>query len=382
VENGTYQVTLKFAEIYWNAAGKRQFDAIIEDTEVITDLDLFQTVGKNVAYDLTFETTVTDGELNIIFLKEIDNAKISAIQITTSGTGTSQFTLSVNSGTGGGNYEEGTVVDISADVAPAGQEFDVWTGDTANLADVNSASTTVTIPAGDVTVTATYKDLPGVNYVLTVNFGIGGGSYPEGTVLDILADTAPAGKTFDVWIGDTAYLADINSQYTTVTMPAGDVTVTATYKDLPQQGNTVFAVNCGGGAFTAVDGTKYVADGNFVGGKSYANNGAAIANTEDDVLYRSERYGNMSYDIPVENGVYDVTLKFAEIYHNDINKRIFDVLIEDQELISNLDIYLSSADQFTAYDLTFTVNVTDGVLNIDFLTDIDNAKISAILVTE
>ena len=67
-------------------------------------------------------------------------------------------------------------------------------------------------------------------YQLTVNSGSGDGSVATGDVVNISADVA-AGKLFDVWTGDTAYLADANDPNTTVTMPESAVTVTATYRD-------------------------------------------------------------------------------------------------------------------------------------------------------
>jgi len=63
-----------------------------------------------------------------------------------------EFQLTVVGGTGDGVYIEGAVVAISNTV-PAGQ-FDAWTGDTATVDDVNSAATTVTVPAANITVTA------------------------------------------------------------------------------------------------------------------------------------------------------------------------------------------------------------------------------------
>ncbi len=70
------------------------------------------------------------------------------------------YLLTVNNGTGGGEYTAGTVVEIVAGAAPEGQEFDAWTGDTIHVDDVNSATTTVTMPAEAIAVTATYRDIP------------------------------------------------------------------------------------------------------------------------------------------------------------------------------------------------------------------------------
>jgi len=66
------------------------------------------------------------------------------------------YVLTVGSGSGDGSYTFGTVVPIQADAAPAGMVFDRWTGDTAFVANVTSASTTLTIQRSAATVTATY----------------------------------------------------------------------------------------------------------------------------------------------------------------------------------------------------------------------------------
>ena len=66
---------------------------------------------------------------------------------------------------------------------------------------------------------------------------------------------------------------------------------------------------------------------------------ATIAGTSDGTLYKTERYGNFSYDIPVPNGSYTVTLLFAEIYWTSAGKRVFNVSVEGQPAIQGLDIY-------------------------------------------
>ena len=75
---------------------------------------------------------------------------------TTSG-GTATYSLTVNHGSGSGNYAAGTTVNIVAATAPSGQVFDRWTGDVANVVNVNAASTSIVMPAGNAMVTATYQ---------------------------------------------------------------------------------------------------------------------------------------------------------------------------------------------------------------------------------
>jgi len=100
-------------------------------------------------------------------------------------------------------------------------------------------------------------------------------------------------------------------------------------------------------------------------------------------LYQSERYGNVTYALPVNvSGNYEVTLKFAEVYHSAVGARTFDVKAEGVTIISALDIYQAAGGKNKAYDVVKTVNVTDGELTLQFVTIKDNAKVSAILVKE
>jgi regulation of enolase protein 1 (concanavalin A-like superfamily) len=135
------------------------------------------------------------------------------------------YTLTVTSGTGGGSYAAGTVVSIAANPSGAGMLFDRWTG--ATVANATASSTTLTMPAANTSVTATYKAAPLVTYTLTVNSGSGNGTYTAGTVVAIAADPPGAGMAFDRWTGAT--VANATSASTSITMPAANAAVTATY---------------------------------------------------------------------------------------------------------------------------------------------------------
>jgi len=84
---------------------------------------------------IVIESDVSTGNESYV----IDNVTVSG-----GTTGPLQYDLTVDNGNGDGQYEAGTVVNIVADAAPSGQEFDIWTGDVAGITDVNSASTTIT----------------------------------------------------------------------------------------------------------------------------------------------------------------------------------------------------------------------------------------------
>jgi hypothetical protein len=135
------------------------------------------------------------------------------------------------------------------------------------------------------------------------------------------------------------------------------------------------AINAGGGAANGNSADNY-----FSGGRT-AKTAAAIDGTTDDALYQSERYGDFSYAVPVANGTYQVTLKFAEFYWSAAGKRVFDVTAEGKLIVNDLDIFSAAGGKNKAYDVTVPVTVNDGTLNLKFITVKDNAKISAIHIT-
>ncbi len=143
--------------------------------------------------------------------------------------------------------------------------------------------------------------------------------------------------------------------------------------------DVVFAVNCGGRAYEDQAGVLYQADRFFSGGMKRSL-WAPVEGAEDGPLYQSERFGNFSYAVPMPNGPYLVTLKFAEMLFRTGGRRIFDVRIEGQVVLSKLDLF-SEAGWRKPFEATFPVIVTDGELNIDFLSRAGSAKVNAIVVS-
>lgn len=147
--------------------------------------------------------------------------------------------------------------------------------------------------------------------------------------------------------------------------------------DPPQSAHVVFAVNAGGPAYTAADGTAYQADTAFSGGDTYKRV-VAIDGTEDDVLYHTERYGNFSYAVPLPDGAYNVVLQFAEVYCANPCSRIFTVTLEGQTVLDHFELMTQPIR--TAYDVTVPVTIQDGQLDVSCVTDWGNAKLSALRV--
>ncbi len=82
VPNGSYAVELRFAELYCSQINCRLFDVDLENTTVLSGLDLISVAGKNGAYNRIFTVAVTDGILNIRFTARVNSPKINAIRVT------------------------------------------------------------------------------------------------------------------------------------------------------------------------------------------------------------------------------------------------------------------------------------------------------------
>ena len=148
-----YSVTLHFAEIYWNAAGKREFNASINGTQVLNNFDIFAAAGgENIAIAKTFNATAnSSGQVVVNFANgAVDQAKISGIQVA----------AAAASGGGGGatgitgnhiieaSYNNGFVVDDWAASTASGNKVDLYSAN-GTAAQSWSFSTSGVNPAGD-----------------------------------------------------------------------------------------------------------------------------------------------------------------------------------------------------------------------------------------
>ncbi len=79
--SGDYTVRLHFAEIYWKDPGSRTFSVAMEAKAVISGLDLCATAGPRAALVKEWQQNVADGFLDLVFTGQVDNAKVSGIEI-------------------------------------------------------------------------------------------------------------------------------------------------------------------------------------------------------------------------------------------------------------------------------------------------------------
>ena len=312
---------------------------------------------------------------------------VAGTPLTVTQQGISQYNLSINkSGTGSGSvstipastvFNQGTGVTLTA-TPDNNSSFAGWSGGCTGI----SPTCALTMNA-NVSVTAAFNVK---TFTIAASAGANGSMSPQGT----LSVNNGASQSFTITPAAGYGVSDVKVDGTSIgaatTYLFGKVnaghTISASFAALPSPApaDFVLAVNAGGGEYIDGSGARYLADQYFSGGtKNLAVANAVIQGTTDPFLYLTERSGKFSYALPVPNGSYDVTLRFVENTYEARGHRVFDVHAEGKVVLSALDIYAASGKN-TALDFTFTVSVSDGVLNFHFLPRLGDAQICGILV--
>ncbi|WP_221392579.1 malectin domain-containing carbohydrate-binding protein [Dyadobacter sp. NIV53] len=79
--NGNYMIRMHLVENFFPSQGSRVFSATMENQQIITSLDIFKEVGYRTAVVKDFNTTVSDGTLNINFVPSVNRVAIAALEI-------------------------------------------------------------------------------------------------------------------------------------------------------------------------------------------------------------------------------------------------------------------------------------------------------------
>ena len=345
VANGTYAVKLLLSELYWDSLGSRIFDISVGGQLVQDNLDIFAQVGLNQAYEVMLNNVVvTNGILTLGFATEVNNATLSGIEILEA---TAGLLLT----------QTGSSTDVTEGGATDTYSLVLNTQPTDNVTVTLNAGSQLTTSATTLTFTAANWNVAQTVTVTAVNDSAVEGSH-TGSITHVVSSAG----------------ADYNG------LSIAPVSVTITDNDTSTVPGSIF-INAGGGAYIDSLGQVWSADQLFSGGGTYATS-AAIANTTSDPLFQNERSGaNFSYAIAVANGTYEVNLGFAELYFDGPNARVFSVTSEGQSLLTNYDIWADAGGKNQAIVKTFTVNVTDGTLNLNFAASKDQAKVDFIQVT-
>jgi hypothetical protein len=116
-----------------------------------------------------------------------------------------------------------------------------------------------------------------------------------------------------------------------------------------------------------------------------------VSNTPDPEIFAAERFGNFTYTIPVADGRYTVTLRFAETWFGPgkpgaggAGSRTFDVYCNGIALLRNFDIFRTAGGAQRAIEKTFhgvTPNA-QGKIELSFVPVVNYACVNAIEVVD
>ncbi len=371
VANGDYTVELHFAELFFGlpgggstgGVGSRVFNVNIEGgaTE-LSNYDIFADVGAANAVIKSFNTTVTDGSLSIVFTNITNNAKISAIAIlggSSSGGPIAIQTVQTQTNSLG----QEPVLSIVATGGDANENFDYQaTGLPPGLSIENTNGSILGVISSDLNDVGTYP------VTVTVSKP---SSIPESISFNWIVTDPNAGNTV---------LYRVNS--------GGALTASNDSSPISWEEDQKASGNPGGNAVNGTPST-YVnfttqdltfganLPGSFVNNTGYPNS-----------IFATERYNlnpspnNMKWTFPTGNGDFQVNLLFNENWPGEnnqpANNRIFDVEIEGQIVLDDYRPSVDGTDINVAKVETFIVTVSDGDLNIDFIKINQNPAIKGI----
>ena len=196
--------------------------------------------GAKVAYG-TGDTVLYDGENEITtdtLLTDIQGKNLTWKESTYTITMKNGGTASVDGNTVT-KAPKGATVEIVAPVAEPGTEFNGWTSTSEGVTfeDASKATTKFTMPANDVTISASFQ-----NIAYNITMINGGTAYVDGepattaeagTVVTIKAKSSVSTPAkFNGWTTTTegVEFADADSVETTFVMPISDVTITASFE--------------------------------------------------------------------------------------------------------------------------------------------------------
>jgi hypothetical protein len=436
VPSGKYNVKLHFAELYFKAQGERVFNIDIEKGQkTINSFDIIAAAGSpSVAFTRHADSiVVTDGFLNIDFTSIQNFAKISAIEVLSVETHKTNYPPFVSFAIPDQEMKYEDTVKLvnlykvfSDDLGSVPLKLTIdeisdsskissakISGLTLSLRKVplQSGMTSIRVRATDnlgqsaveeflLTIKepapskpVVFRPLPDINEKMNAvipSISLNK-TFFDNRGADQLVYTATAIATNKLF-GDIRITGDILNIKLNKNVHGSElIKIRATDQDglyaedefLVNIINTDTAdlqslfINTGGESVEEAS-IHWQSDNWFTGGNSYTYT-EYVPSVADSIL-KTERFGNFSYKIPLNNGTYMVKLHFAELFWRNSGERLFNVEIENgQGSLKEYDILSKAGAPAVRVIEEFKgVQVKDGFLDISFETLRDNAKVSGI----
>lgn len=155
-------------------------------------------------FEFTFTSPATmQARFAVLMGSDISNVSLDNIILEDIGIDEPTYKLEVNNGTGDGEYKAGIQVEIVADAAEEGYEFDQWIGDTDQIANIYSDSTYIIMPDSNVEISAAYT--------LSIDNLLVNGSFETGSI-----------EPWQLWLNGTEALAMVNDGFVNIEITTSD----------------------------------------------------------------------------------------------------------------------------------------------------------------
>ena len=423
VPNGTYQVTLKFAEVAYDTPGARVFDVSVQGARVAEKLDLVVRVGKNKAYDIVVPgVAVTDGMLNIDFGKVIEFPAIAAIAVE----GPSA-TVKINCG---GDTFKDYMADLGVAPDPATiraayegiftriqkthplDYYWFWTPEDWTWSGTNEGVVKRTLDdiqaahAALATVGAPFR-LATCGWVLGPQYdrALMDNTLPRDIAMscinrDLGFEPVDAGfqrisgrgKWAIPWVEDDPamsipqFWARRMRRDAQTALEYGCDGLMGIFWRTRVIAPTLAALAKAGWdqqwpAFTPPAGSYRVRDARAGFPITTLYTGTDVKGTDNDPVYQTCRIDARRYSIAVPDGKYKVTLCFHEPVHHEAGKRVFDVAVQGNTLLADFDIVKKAGGKRLALDIALEdIEARQGRIDITFEKKVDWPCVSAIRV--
>ncbi len=414
---GFYTVTLRFSEVAYNAVRNRVFGVKLEGITAIDALDIYARVGKNAALDVSFEMVrVADGTLNIDFVKQVELPAIAGISVTGEG-----VAIDINcGGAGTGKFvgddgspalEPAVIQELYAGMFKrimAAHPLDYywfWTPESWTWEGAQSGQVQNTLADIQLAIAAA-REVGAPFTLATCGWVLGpqddralfGRALPPGMPVSCINQSvghAPVEPGFAQienrekwaipWLEDDPAMVSPQLWVGRMRRDAYDALRYGCTGLLGIHWRTrILGPNVSALAHAAWDQELWAIDPEGPiradGGQTTRFDGVDFADTQDDALYQTVRYGMNAYRFAVPEGSYSVVLHLCEPHYDNPGERVFSVAAEGVTAAERLDLFEKAGKNRAVQVHVDGVAVADGVLDVVFTAHTGLAVVSAIEV--
>lgn len=425
VPNGSYTVKLYLSETSGSllAPGKRVFDVNIQGTRAFEDVDIYvQAGGGYKALVLQATANVTNGQVSIQFLHQVNNPRISAIEILPNGstppptdtqppTSPSGLAASGVTSTAANLTWTASTDDVgvtgyrvsrdgsllatvnSTNYSDSGltpstaYQYGVVAIDAANNASSPATLAVSTLPPADTQAPTVPTNLAASNLTPTsvkITWDASTDNV-DVTGYNVYRDAVLLGTVTATTYSDSGLTGSTTYSYSVVAVDAaGNTAASGPLSVSTPAPFSPIRINAGGPAYVDTLGHTWAADNGFNTGKS-STEAATVTGTTDPQLFKTVRFDEspspeLAYAFAVPNGTYTIRLYLAETNGSLMaaGKRVFDVRVQGALAFDNVDIYSQAGGGGKALVIQASATVNNGQIEIQFIHQVNNPRVNAI----